>query len=131
MKLIPENLLADFSANADASKNTSEVNAASSRQAEIMKYVNEIASVDKYGQIVYKDGTKGSSLKEMVEYLTAPAEGLTERPFDSDKFLRLLINVGAPAETVAQKFSQFFPDQDINIKENTILKSTKLKWKRY
>jgi hypothetical protein len=129
MKLIPETWFSNFSDKSDPSIENAKVDPSNTMEAELLKYVPDFISVDKNGQIVYKDGTKGTSLEGMIKYLTT--DGVAERPFDSDKFLRLLINVGAPAEAVAPRFSRYFPNEDINIKQNKSDKLPNLQWKRY
>lgn len=88
-------------------------------------------SLDVNERIVYNDGTKGSSLAHLIEYVTSPKSKSIERPFDSDTFVELISGLKIPLPELDLRFQGLFnidTQKNINTKSQT---SREPRWKPY
>jgi len=130
MKLVPEQWLNDFTVQTPTTTNKIEHNVVDNRSSEIWKLVTGAVTMGDHGEIVYPDGSRGSLVSTMTKYLTSPKRAQVERPYDVDRFLSVLIDVGVPANLLDQRFAHLFRTEDINIPASAT-QLTKSTWKRY
>lgn len=67
----------------------------------ILHYINDSISLDARQRIVYKDGTVGSHIVDMLRYFVSPF--VKERPLDAPKFESLMNHVGVPVSVIAKR----------------------------
>lgn len=120
MKLVPEHWINNFkSSSSEKMQELQLPKSISQKGNEIWKKIQSRASIDAQHRIVYRDGQNGSPLVDLLQYFILPSSSSRPRPYDSDRFLSLLLETGVPQTVVDSRFFDLFNHEDINNRHET------------
>lgn len=128
MKLVPENWLNNFKAREDQKGSSSPASNISKKADQLWELIRDAAHVDDQRRIVHTDGSTGSHLADLLQYIILPTSDTRPRPYDSDRFLNLLLENHVPPSMVDGRFGQILDESGINNKFNPIKPSV---WQSY
>lgn len=73
-----------------------------SRGKALLKLLKGKVQLDSRDHVVYENGEKGSHIVDLVRYFVTPKHLKVTRPFDSNLFYSILIDLGTPTSLMAR-----------------------------